>query len=100
MLGLERPLDELERAIGHVRRWLQLDQLHEPAHQAMIRLCEWTGQRSAAMRQYRSLVHVLDRDLAVRPLPETTQLYEDVEWWRPTWSNCAIPGQYAPESHT
>jgi hypothetical protein len=30
------------------------------------------------MRQYRSLVHVLDRDLAVRPLPETTQLYEDV----------------------
>jgi DNA-binding SARP family transcriptional activator len=69
---------ELERAIGHARRWLQLDQLHEPAYQAMIRLYEWTGQRSAAMRQYRSLVRVLDRDLAVRPLPETTQLYEDV----------------------
>jgi DNA-binding SARP family transcriptional activator/tetratricopeptide (TPR) repeat protein len=69
---------ELERGIGHARRWLQLDQLHEPAHQAMIRLYEWTGQRSAAMREYRSLVHVLDRDLAVRPLPETTQLYEDV----------------------
>jgi DNA-binding SARP family transcriptional activator len=69
---------ELERAIGHARRWLQLDALHEPAHQAMIRLYEWTGQRSAAMRQYRSLVRVLDRDLAVRPLPETTQLYEDV----------------------
>ena len=69
---------ELERAIGHARRWLQLDPLHEPAYQAMIRLYEWTGQRSAAMRQYRSLVHVLDRDLAVRPLPETTQLYEDV----------------------
>jgi DNA-binding SARP family transcriptional activator len=69
---------ELERAIGHARRWLQLDPLHEPAHQAMIRLYEWTGQRSAAMRQYRSLVQVLDRDLAVRPLPETTQLYEDV----------------------
>ena len=69
---------ELDRAIGHARRWLQLDPLHEPAYQAMIRLYEWTGQRSAAMRQYRSLVHVLDRDLAVRPLPETTQLYEDV----------------------
>jgi DNA-binding SARP family transcriptional activator len=69
---------ELERALGHARQWLQLDQLHEPAHQAMIRLYEWTGQRSAAMRQYRSLVQVLDRDLAVRPLPESTQLYEDV----------------------
>ena len=68
----------LERATGHARRWLQLDPLHEPAHQAIIRLHGWAGQRSAAMRQYRSLVRVLDRDLAVRPLPETTQLYDDV----------------------
>jgi DNA-binding SARP family transcriptional activator/tetratricopeptide (TPR) repeat protein len=68
----------LERATGHARRWLQLDPLHEPAHQAMIRLHGWAGQRSAAMRQYRTLVRVLDRDLAVRPLPETTRLYDDV----------------------
>src|SRR5579862_816779 len=69
---------ELERATAHARRWLQLDPLHEPAHQAIIRLHGWAGQRSAAMRQYRSLVRVLDRDLAVRPLPETTRLYDDV----------------------
>jgi DNA-binding SARP family transcriptional activator/tetratricopeptide (TPR) repeat protein len=69
---------ELERAAGHARRWLQLDPLHEPAHQAIIRLHGWTGQRTAAMRQYRSLVRVLDRELAVRPLPETTKLYDDV----------------------
>ena len=68
----------LERATAHARRWLQLDPLHEPAHQAIIRLNGWAGQRSAAMRQYRSLVRVLDRDLAVRPLPETTRLYDDV----------------------
>src|SRR5580692_10183700 len=71
-------LGELERAAGHARRWLQLDPLHEPAHQAIIRLHGWAGQRSAAMRQYRSLVRVLDRDLAVRPLPETTRLYDDI----------------------
>ena len=69
---------DLERATGHARSWLQLDPLHEPAHQAIIRLHGWAGQRSAAMRQYRSLVRVLDRDLAVRPLPETTRLYDDV----------------------
>jgi DNA-binding SARP family transcriptional activator/tetratricopeptide (TPR) repeat protein len=69
---------DLEHATGHARRWLQLDPLHEPAHQAIIRLNGWAGQRSAAMRQYRSLVRVLDRDLAVRPLPETTKLYDDV----------------------
>jgi len=68
----------LERATGHARRWLQLDPLHERAHQAIIRLHGWAGQRSAAMRQYRSLVRVLDRELAVRPLPETTRLYDDV----------------------
>jgi DNA-binding SARP family transcriptional activator/tetratricopeptide (TPR) repeat protein len=69
---------DLERATGHARGWLQLDPLHEPAHQAIIRLHGWAGQRSAAMRQYRSLVRVLDRELAVRPLPETTRLYDDV----------------------
>jgi DNA-binding SARP family transcriptional activator/tetratricopeptide (TPR) repeat protein len=69
---------ELDRAVGHARRWLQLDPLHEPAHQVIIKLHGWAGQRSAAMRQYRTLVRVLDRDLAVRPLPETTQLYDDV----------------------
>jgi DNA-binding SARP family transcriptional activator/tetratricopeptide (TPR) repeat protein len=68
----------LDRAAGHARRWLQLDPLHEPAHQAIIRLHGWAGDRSAAMRQYRSLARVLDRDLAVRPLPETTRLYDDV----------------------
>jgi len=69
---------DLEHATGYAQRWLQLDPLHEPAHQAIIRLHGWAGQRSAAMRQYRSLVRVLDRDLAVRPLPETTRLYDDV----------------------
>ena len=68
---------ELDRALDHARRWLALDQLHEPAHQALIRLLAWTGQRSAALRQYRALVRILDRELAVRPLPETTRLYDD-----------------------
>jgi len=68
----------LDAALEHARRWLALDELHEPAHQAVIRLLGWTGQRSAALRQYRSLVRVLDRELAVRPLPATTQLYEQI----------------------
>ena len=69
---------DLDRATGHARRWLGLDPLHEPAHQALIRLLAWTGQRSAALRAYRTLVRILDTELAVRPLPETTQLYDDI----------------------
>ena len=67
-----------DRALGHIRRWLSLDRMHESAHQAMIRALAWTGQRSAAVRQYRELVGILDRELAVRPLPETTRLYDNI----------------------
>jgi DNA-binding SARP family transcriptional activator len=67
-----------DTALDHIRRWLSLDPMHEPAHQAMIRALAWTGQRSAAVRQYRDLVGILDRELAVRPLPETTRLYDDI----------------------
>ena len=67
-----------DRALGHIRRWLSLDPMHEPAHQAMIRALAWAGQRSAAVRQYRELVGILDRELAVRPLPETTRLYDSI----------------------
>jgi DNA-binding SARP family transcriptional activator len=69
---------DLDRAVAHAQRWQALDPLHEPAHQALIRLLAWTGQRSAALRQYRALVRILDTELAVRPLPETTRLYDDV----------------------
>ena len=69
---------DLDRAVAHAQRWQALDPLHEPAYQALIRLLAWTGQRSAALRQYRALVRILDTELAVRPLPETTQLYDDV----------------------
>ena len=64
--------------MAHAQRWQALDPLHEPAYQALIRLLAWTGQRSAALRQYRALVRTLDTELAVRPLPETTRLYDDV----------------------
>jgi DNA-binding SARP family transcriptional activator len=67
---------ELEEALDTARRWLSLDPLHEPAHQVLLQLYAWTGQRSAAVRQYRTCVRVLDEELGVRPLPQTTAMYE------------------------
>jgi DNA-binding SARP family transcriptional activator/predicted ATPase len=66
---------ELASALADARRRLELDPLHEPAHQTLIRLLAWTGDRSGAMAQYRSCVRVLDRELGVAPLPETEALY-------------------------
>ena len=58
------------------RRWLELDPLHEPAHRALIRLYARSGERAAALAQYRECVRTLSRELGVPPLAETTRLYE------------------------
>ncbi|MGH7608600.1 MAG: ATP-binding protein [Candidatus Dormibacteria bacterium] len=85
-LGLGRVLERLvearqaqgdfEAALEPAQRWLALDPLHEPAHQALLRIYAATGRWSAAVRQYRSCVQLLDQELGVPPLSETTSLYE------------------------
>lgn len=65
-------------AIPAARRRLALDPLHEPAHRELIRLYAWNDEHSAALRQYRECVRVLDRELGVPPLQETTAVYEEV----------------------
>ena len=92
LVGACTAAGDLDRAVAHAQRWQALDPLHEPAYQALIRLLAWTGQRSAALRQYRALVRTLDTELAVRPLPETTQLYDDVRAGR----LAPAPGRAAP----
>ena len=69
---------EDEAAILAVRRWLALDELQEDAQRWLMKLYAWTGQRGAALRQYRECVRVLEQELGVPPLPETTQLYQAI----------------------
>src|SRR5215213_4928934 len=72
-------LGALAPAIEHARRWLALDPLHEPAHRQLMRLFAWSGQRAAAIHQYRECVRVLDQELGVPPLEETSQLYQAIK---------------------
>jgi predicted ATPase/DNA-binding SARP family transcriptional activator len=65
-------------ALDYARRWPALDPLHEPAHQQLMRLYAQTGQRSAALRQYREAVRILDEELGLAPSEETTALYEQI----------------------
>lgn len=69
---------DVEGALRTAHRWLAVDELHEPAHRRLMQLLAWSGDRSAALRQYRELVAVLDRELGVPPLDETTQLYDAI----------------------
>jgi DNA-binding SARP family transcriptional activator/predicted ATPase len=69
---------EYERAVPQARRWLEVDPLHEPAHRELIRLYAWSGDRAAALEQYRHCVRTLSQELGVAPLDETASLYDQV----------------------
>jgi len=69
---------EWEKALQQARRWASLDRLNETAQRAIIRLYKKMGQRSAARRQYESLIHVLHEELGQVPEAETTELYEAI----------------------
>ena len=69
---------EYAQAIPYARRWLEVDPLHEPAHRELIRLYAWSGDRAAALEQYRNCVRTLSQELGVAPLEETAALYEQV----------------------
>ena len=69
---------EFDQSLGHARRWLSLDPLHEPAHRFLMRIYTQKGDRSRALRQYRECLRILDQELGVSPLEETTRLYEDI----------------------
>lgn len=66
-------------AIGHARRRLALDSLHEPAHRQLMLLYAWSGERMAAMRQYQVCSDILARELDVAPLPETADLFQAIK---------------------
>ncbi len=71
--------EEWEPAIGYARRRLALDPLHEPAHRLLMQLYALSGQRAAALHQYRECVRFLEKDLGVSPLEETGQLYQTIK---------------------
>ena len=71
------------RALEHARRWLALDPLHEPAHRALMRAHARAGDRAAALLQYRECARILDRELGVAPLAETSAVAEAIERGEP-----------------
>jgi predicted ATPase/DNA-binding SARP family transcriptional activator len=70
---------EFEAAVGYARRWLALDPLNEQAHNELMRLYAWSGQRAAALRQYKECVQVLEDQLGLPPQEMTTQLCKAIE---------------------
>lgn len=88
---------QYEQAIAFARRWLALDPLHEPAQRRLMTLYARAGRRSAALRQYRSCMRVLEEELGVPPSEETSALYQRIraERARPEEKEIAIPPRAA-----
>ncbi|HEX6254498.1 MAG TPA: AAA family ATPase [Euzebyales bacterium] len=87
---------DLSAAAQLAQRHLALDALHEPAHRTLMRLYTWQGRRGAALRQYRECVRVLEQELGVPPVDETTRLYDDIVADRlPPSTRSAAPGHAA-----
>jgi len=69
---------EYDRAISYANRILSCDNLQENIHRQLMRLYYAAGDRSAALRQYEICKELLERELGVPPLAETTALYEQI----------------------
>lgn len=64
-------------------RLIELDPLSEAAHRDLMRLYALSGRRDRALAQYAACRSVLDNELGVAPLAETTALYHAMlaeEW--------------------
>lgn len=67
-----------ERAIAMALRLLALDPLQEPVHRKLMRLYLEQDRRGSALGQYRICRDTLQRELGVRPEPETERLHEEI----------------------
>jgi DNA-binding SARP family transcriptional activator len=69
---------DIAGALAAARRRVDADPLDEGSQRKLIEVLASSGDRSGAIRQYRACVAVLDAELGVPPLAETTELYERI----------------------
>lgn len=67
---------EYLQAIPYALKCLELDSLAEEMHRSLIVCFAATGRRAAAQAQYEQMVVTLERELGVKPLPETIASYQ------------------------
>jgi len=69
---------EFEAGIAHARRLLLHDAANERAHCGLMRMYYQSGDRTAALRQYRRCAEILMAELGVEPAGSTTALYQAI----------------------
>lgn len=67
------------RAIGYARQLLTLDPLRESIHRLLMTLFAESGQRARALAQYEACTQILADELDTEPVPETTDLFNQIQ---------------------
>jgi DNA-binding SARP family transcriptional activator/predicted ATPase len=74
-----RQRGDFTEGIQVTRKLLTLEPWHEEAHQQLMWLLAYSGQRSAALAQYEACRRALAEELAVEPAPATVELYTQIK---------------------
>ena len=83
LTGILIDQNKYAEAIDVLGRRLAMDPACEPAHRKLMELLASSGRRSDALRQYRTCVDALERELGADPSPETQAAYSaHPEHWR------------------
>lgn len=67
------------RALSILSQAVAVDELHEPAIQALMRLHALDGRRRAALNLFNKLEQQLRQELGASPAPETRALYQAIQ---------------------
>jgi DNA-binding SARP family transcriptional activator len=78
LLRAETTRMDYDRAIKYARMYLQVDEMAEDIHRELMVLHVMSGDRPAAIQQYKRCVTILQRELGVEPLPETRAIYKAI----------------------
>ncbi len=69
---------EHQLALGHVRRWIELDPWNEQAHRILLRLLALEDQRGAALVHAEVLAATFEAELGIEPSTETQAIVDDI----------------------
>ena len=70
---------DFDQAIRYARLWLQLNELNENSHRALMRLYYTSGQRNDAIQQYKTCAALLEQQLNITPESKTTELLKFIQ---------------------
>ena len=84
LVRCHRTFGDFNLAIRYARTLLRLDRYNEDAQYDLLQLYSITGQRAAAINQYKRYKELLSRELTIEPPDEMTSLYKQILTGRAT----------------